>query len=126
MSSSNLTQEEINRMLANLADGQEHQTVQKVRFMPLEPVPGGKPHMCSIDFLQKVPVLLTVELGKCILSVKEILDLKKGSVLQLNKLAGEPVEILINERLIASGEVLVINDVVGVRVNALLADDEKK
>ena len=125
MSSTDLTEEKINQMMAGLVDGQLHQVVQRVKFMPLHPVNTGKLVESSIEFLKNVSVSLSVELGKCDLSIKEILDLKNGSVLRLDKMAGEPVEILVNNQILARGEVLIINDVVGVRVNTLV-DEEKK
>ena len=125
MSSTDLTEEKINQMMACLVDGQVHKVVQRVKFMPLHPVNTGKSVESSINFLKNVSVSLSVELGKCNLSIKEILDLKNGSVLRLDKMAGEPVEILVNNQILARGEVLIINDVVGVRVNNLV-DEEKK
>jgi flagellar motor switch protein FliN/FliY len=125
LSSTDLTEEKINQMIAGLVDGQGHQIVQRDKFMPLQQVNTGKSVESSINFLKNVSVSISVELGKCHLSIREILGLKNGSVLRLDKMAGEPVEILVNNLLLARGEVLIINDVVGVRVNTLV-DEEKK
>jgi len=79
--------------------------------------------------LNDVPMQITVELGRTTRLVKEVLMLGEGSILELDKLAGEPVDLLVNGRKFALGEVVVIDDNFGVRIteilNAPFADDEK-
>ncbi|AEM21094.1 flagellar motor switch protein [Brachyspira intermedia PWS/A] len=80
-----------------------------------------------------VTINVTVELGRARLSIKEILSLGEGSIIELQKLAGEPVDLLVNGKLIAKGEVVVIDECFGVRVtdivdsvyNTVAADTEK-
>jgi flagellar motor switch protein FliN/FliY len=74
----------------------------------------------SIDMLSDVDLNVKVELGRTQLTVDEILRLTKGYVVELDKLAGDPVDILVNEQLIARGEVLVVNDSFCVRVNEII------
>lgn len=94
-------------------------TVRPALFSPLPASPpqaGGS----SIDLLLDVPLQVTVELGRTQLSVREVLGLGTGSVVELEKLAGEPVDLLINGRLIARGEVVVIDESFGVRVTEIV------
>jgi flagellar motor switch protein FliN/FliY len=63
---------------------------------------------------------VTIELGKCRKTVKEILDFNSGTILVLEKLAGEPVEVVVNDKLIARGEVIQIDDNYGVRITEIL------
>ena len=70
----------------------------------------------NLDMLLDIPFQVTVELGRTKRSVKEILELSSGSIIELDKLAGEPVDIFVNNRLIAKGEVVVIDENFGVRV----------
>src|SRR5580693_6046634 len=63
----------------------------------------------SLDFVLDVPLKISVELGRTRILVQDLLKLHKGSVIELSKLAGEPLEILVNERVLAKGEVIVVN-----------------
>ncbi|MDK2598922.1 flagellar motor switch protein FliN [Bacillus stercoris] len=71
--------------------------------------------------LLDIPLSITVELGRTKRSVKEILELSAGSIIELDKLAGEPVDILVNQRIVAKGEVVVIEENFGVRVTDILS-----
>ncbi|VEF48393.1 flagellar motor switch protein FliN [Bacillus freudenreichii] len=75
----------------------------------------------NLDVLLDIPLQVTVELGRTQKSVKDILEMGSGSIIELDKLAGEPVDILINNRLIAKGEVVVIDESFGVRVTDILS-----
>ena len=77
----------------------------------------------SLEHLSDVELDMRVELGRAELLIDEVLRLKEGSVVPLDKLAGDPVDILVNGRLIARGEVLVLNDNFCVRVAEILAPD---
>ena len=74
----------------------------------------------SIDKILDIPVTATVQLGKTTLPISDLLKLGSGSIVELNKRAGEPVELLVNDRLIALGEVVVVNDTFGVRVTSIV------
>jgi flagellar motor switch protein FliN/FliY len=80
-------------------------------------------HSGNISLLLDVPLKLTVELGRTTRTVKEILALAPGSVVELDKLSGEAVDILVNEKLIAKGEVVVIDENFGVRITEILDPD---
>ncbi len=75
----------------------------------------------SLDFILDIPLTVTVELGKTSVIIKDLLQLGQGSVLELNKLAGEPLEILVNSKLIAKGEVVVVNEKFGIRLTDIIS-----
>jgi len=75
--------------------------------------------------LYDIPLAITVELGRTELPIKKILELGPGAVIQLDKLAGEPVDILANHKLIAKGEVVVIEDNFGVRITDIINPVER-
>jgi flagellar motor switch protein FliN len=74
----------------------------------------------SIDMLMDVDLEVKIELGRTDMPIEDVLRLKKGSVVELDKLAGDPVDILVNDRPVARGEVLVVNDNFCVRVTEIL------
>ena len=79
----------------------------------------------DIDLIMDIPVKLTVELGRTRMTIKELLRLTQGSVVALDGLAGEPLDILINGYLIAQGEVVVVNDKYGVRITDIITPSER-
>lgn len=84
---------------------------------------GGPPEKVSMDLLRDVTLDLKIELGRTRLNLDEILQLRRGSVVTLDKLAGDPVDVYVNGRLVARGEVLVLNDNFCVRVAELVGSD---
>lgn len=91
---------------------------------PLPPIPpDGKPD--SLDKVLDIPVSATVQLGKTTLQIADLLKLSVGSVVELNKRAGEPVELYINDRLIALGEVVVIDETFGLRVTSIVEPKQR-
>jgi flagellar motor switch protein FliN/FliY len=79
----------------------------------------------DLDFILDIPLSLTVELGRNRMLISELLQLGQGSVIELSKLAGEPMEVFINQRLIARGEVVVINEKFGVRLTDIVSPAER-
>ncbi|KMK09880.1 flagellar motor switch protein FliN [Pluralibacter gergoviae] len=79
----------------------------------------------DIDLIMDIPVKLTVELGRTRMTIKELLRLTQGSVVSLDGLAGEPLDILINGYLIAQGEVVVVADKYGVRITDIITPSER-
>ncbi len=90
-------------------------TAQRARFTPL-PDPAPAEHVAGIELLAGLEMNVTVELGRTRLTVAEVLSLGPGSVIELDRIAGEPVDILVNDRLVARGEVVVVDENFGVRV----------
>lgn len=80
----------------------------------------------KIDFLHDVPLKLSVELGRTQMSIQDILKLSNGSVVALEKLAGEPLDITVNGKLIARGEAVVVNGKFGIRVTELVSSTPPK
>lgn len=92
--------------------------VRKAEFSQLAEVPGLRPARAPIEALGDVAVELTVELGRANFLVREVLEWGPGSVLRLEKVAGEPVEVFVNGHPLGSGEIVVVNDKLGVRLRA--------
>lgn len=74
----------------------------------------------QMEFLLDVPLNVTVELGRSEIVLRELLQIGQGSVLELEKLAGEPLEVLVNERLVSKGEVVVVNEKYGIRLTDII------
>jgi flagellar motor switch protein FliN/FliY len=100
-------------------------SVHPVRFPPLPENDQMMSGPRSIDLLMDVSMRVSVELGRSRLTVEEVLQLGPGSVVELDKLAGEPVDILVNERLVARGEVVVVDENFGVRVTEIVSPRQR-
>jgi len=79
----------------------------------------------KLDLILDIPLTVTVELGRSKLLINELLQLGQGSVIELTKLVGEPLEILVNNKLVARGEVVVVNDKFGVRLTDIVSPMER-
>lgn len=79
----------------------------------------------DLDMILDIPVQLTVELGRTKMPIKNLLQLAQGSVVELSGLAGEPLDVLINGFLIAQGEVVVVNDKLGIRLTDIITPSER-
>jgi flagellar motor switch protein FliN/FliY len=79
----------------------------------------------SLDFILDIPLKVTVELGRSKMAIRDILQLAQGSVVELSKFAGEPLEVLINDKLIARGEVVVVNEKFGIRLTDIISPVER-
>ncbi|KRG09747.1 hypothetical protein ACA29_21465 [Lederbergia galactosidilytica] len=99
--------------------------VQPATFADFDEVETPSYGTKNLDMLLDIPLQVTVELGRTNRSVKDILELGAGSVIELDKLAGEPVDILVNSRLIAKGEVVVIDENFGVRVTDIVSKSDR-
>jgi len=89
---------------------------------PPQPSPSPKTgEAASLDMLMDVILQLTVELGRTELTVRQVLDLQKGSVVELDRIAGDAVDVFVNDHLIAKGEVVVVDDKFGVRITELVS-----
>lgn len=79
----------------------------------------------NMELLLDVPLEITAELGRTRMIINDLLQLGQGSVIELNKLAGEPLEILVNQKLIARGEVVVVNEKFGIRLTDIISPLER-
>lgn len=113
-------QEELNAT----ATSSQQQEVSGITFKELTkgaPTNGG----LDLDFLMDIPLTLTAELGRTKMLIGELLKLGQGSVVELSKLAGEPMDIFVNNRLVARGEVVVVNEKFGVRLTDVASHAER-
>ena len=86
-------------------------------------VPSGKTK--NLDLILDIPLTVTVELGRSKMLINDLLQLGQGSVIELTKLAGEPLEVLVNQKLVARGEVVVVNEKFGVRLTDIVSPKER-
>lgn len=89
------------------------------------PAKAAVPQVQSLDFILDIPLKVTVELGRSKMAIREILQLAQGSVVELSKFAGEPLEVLVNDKLIARGEVVVVNEKFGIRLTDIISPVER-
>lgn len=99
------------------------QSASQSVFKPLAGATTGSGN--DIDLIMDVPVQLTVELGRTRLTIKNLLQLGQGSVVELDGLAGEPMDIFVNGYLIAQGEVVVVEDKYGIRLTDIITPSER-
>jgi flagellar motor switch protein FliN/FliY len=103
---------------------QQQQNVQAAKFSSLNfGTPAGA--TSNIELLLDVPLTLTVELGRTRMLIKEILELTAGSIIELDKIAGESIDVLINNKLVAKGEVVVIDENFGIRITNIISPHER-
>jgi flagellar motor switch protein FliN len=86
---------------------------------------GAAPAPKNIDFILDIPMQVTVQVGSTKMIIRELLQLGQGSVIELEKLAGEPMEVLVNNKLVARGEVVVVNDKFGIRLTDVISAAER-
>lgn len=103
----------------------EEAAIEQASFSNFEPTSLSTQEQNNLDMLLDIPLKVTVELGKTKRTIKDILDLSQGSIVELDKLAGEPVDILVNGKLIAEGEVIVIEENFGVRVTDVISQTDR-
>jgi flagellar motor switch protein FliN/FliY len=104
------------------ADSPEIEPVSESKVSP----PRGKSEKLSnMELLLDIPLEITAELGRTRMIINDLLQLGQGSVIELNKLAGEPLEILVNHKLIARGEVVVVNEKFGIRLTDIISPLER-
>ncbi|WP_404470381.1 flagellar motor switch phosphatase FliY [Sutcliffiella horikoshii] len=104
---------------------QQAVNVQPAVFSSFETTTVEESEPNNLNMLLDIPLQVTVELGRTKRSVKDILELSTGSIIELDKLAGEPVDILVNNKLIAQGEVVVIDESFGVRVTDIVSQTDR-
>lgn len=107
-----------------MSDSLSAPEVRTASFAPIAPdLPGGIPN--GLDLLMDVPLRISVELGRTKLSVREVLDLQNGAVVELDRMAGDAVDVLVNDKLMARGEVVVVDDKFGIRITEILTPTKK-
>ena len=100
-------------------------SIQPVRFEPLAEAGGANSGPANIQLLMDVPLRVAVELGRTRMLVRQVLELRAGSVVELDRMAGDSVDVLINNRLMARGEVVVVDDKFGIRITELVQQPQR-
>ncbi|MDH4186138.1 MAG: flagellar motor switch protein FliN [Nitrospira sp.] len=93
-------------------------------FPPVEDA-GAAPTQQNLEFILDIPMQVTVQVGSTKIAIRELLNLGQGSVIELEKLAGEAMEVLVNNKLIARGEVVVVNEKYGIRLTDVVSTVER-
>lgn len=101
--------------------------IEKAQFDPLtaEPSPEEHDKDIKLDVILDIPVTLSMEIGRTSISIRNLLQLTQGSVVELDRLAGEPMDVLVNGTLIAHGEVVVVNEKFGIRLTDVISPTER-
>lgn len=108
------------------ADAAAAPTVQPAEIFPSFGESGGKASLMNeLDMILDIPVQISVELGRTKITIKNLLQLAHGSVVELDAMAGEPMNVLVNGTLIAQGEVVVVNDKFGIRLTDIITPSER-
>ncbi len=100
------------------------QASQPMTFKELSPARGAEPPQ-ELDFILDLPLEVSVEIGRTKMQIKDLLKLTQGSIIELDRIAGEPVDIYVNGKLMAKGEVVVVNDRFGVRVTEIISAQDR-
>ncbi|MBN2255113.1 MAG: flagellar motor switch protein FliN [Deltaproteobacteria bacterium] len=116
--------DDVQEELAASASPSEKPEVRSVSFEEMTKTDGGNGGL-DLDFILDIPLTLTAELGKTQMLIGDLLRLGQGSVVELAKLAGEPMDVFVNNRLIARGEVVVVNDKFGIRLTDVISAAER-
>ncbi len=101
------------------------QEYEAATFDELEADAPGREQAHRLDLILDVPVRLSLEVGRTHMSVGELLQLSQGSVVELDRLAGEPLDVLVNGTLVAHGEIVVVNDKFGIRLTDVVSPAER-
>jgi flagellar motor switch protein FliN/FliY len=116
-----------NAHAAPIGNGPAPVNIRPARFEPLPAMaPTGSIDPTSIELLMDVPLRVSVELGRTRMSVRQVLELQNGSVVELDRMAGDAVDILVNDRLMARGEVVVVDDKFGIRITEIVTPGRRE
>ena len=111
--------------LARAFAGNAQSSVRRASFDALEGAGSAASAPNDIDLVMDVPVQLTVELGRAKMQIRNLLALTQGSVVELDIIAGEPLEVVVNGCLVAQGEVVIVNDRYGIRLTDIVTPAER-
>ena len=113
-------EEELLPLTKAVKDGEEETVIQPVQFAPVASG-GAAQEKSNLNLLLDVPLQISVELGSTRMRIKEILELGMGSIVELDRLAGEPVDVLVNGKIFAKGEVVVIDENFGIKITDIVS-----
>lgn len=105
----------------------EEDTTKKAQSAPMAKLDDeGRPNSdTNLDMVLDIPVTISMEIGRTRINIRNLLQLSQGSVVELDRLAGEPMDVLVNDTLIAHGEVVVVNDKFGIRLTDVISAAER-
>ena len=109
---------------STMAEVQQEKTGQESQIEK-KAVKNEEDEIHNLDFILDIPLRVSVELGRTKILIKDLLQLGQGSVVELSKFAGEPLELLVNDKLIARGEVVVVNEKFGLRLTDIISPVER-
>ncbi len=101
------------------------QEIEKVEARPLSSSASMDQGDVNLDVILDIPVTISMEIGRTKLSIRNLLQLNQGSVIELDRLAGEPMDVLVNGTLVAHGEVVVVNEKFGIRLTDVISPEER-
>ena len=105
------------------ADAEGAETIELEDFGDSKPLTKGEKR--RLDAILDIPVVISMEVGRSSISIRNLLQLNQGSVVELERVAGEPLDVLVNGTLIAHGEVVVVNDKFGIRMTDVISQTER-
>lgn len=117
-----MNQEHESAVVADKAGGTSY---EKAEFAELNQAAGGNGSEVNLEILLDVPVTLAMEVGRTRISIRNLLQLNQGSVVELDRTAGEPLDVFVNGTLVAHGEVVVINEKFGIRLTDVISPAER-
>jgi len=109
---------------AAMAEQHTVETAELEEFGSDEPVMSDE-HQQKLDSILDIPVVISMEVGRSKISIRNLLQLNQGSVVELDRIAGEPLDVMVNGTLIAHGEVVVVNDKFGIRLTDVISQTER-
>lgn len=118
-----MTEKDIREFVERLEGGP---VIRKVEFPELKASSAMPQMQVSYEYIEDIVLTLTAELGRAVMKVRDILRLEPGSVIELNRLAGDTVELLVNEQEFGRGEVVVLGNAFGVRIDTIYSPRDKK
>lgn len=111
--------------LAGDANGITGQPEKKAEFSELDQSSGEIEGMEQFEVVMDIPVCISMEVGRANITIRNLMKLNQGSVIELDRLAGEPLDIMVNGTLIAHGEVVIVNDKFGIRLTDVMSQSER-
>ncbi len=117
-----------------MADDDANQAAETTTHEPVAATPASFPPMTNtavaeqpknIDFILDIPMKVSIYVGSTKMAIRDLLQLAQGSVIELDKLAGEPMEVMVNNKLVAKGEVVVVNEKFGIRLTDVVSAAER-
>ncbi len=106
-------------------ESDQEQAIEKAQFDQLGDSEQSRGEEVNLDVILEVPVTLSMEVGRTSISIRNLLQLNQGSVVELDRMAGEPLDVLVNGTLVAHGEVVVVNEKFGIRLTDVISASER-